>query len=276
MRGFQVPARPEDYWECARIMSQGDHNTSTFLEWILLGPDRNVQLHLLIPTQFGIYLNSARSKKILSVISNHPDKAGILIRQHDCINQCVKCNNILQEDENKPRQVVLRVASGQTLHDEWNYDFLMCFFCFDCQTTKTCNLIKTSDAMFDSFNVAVARYGFADAFAPLTKRHDLMDSYLERFVLLNEYTPSLLEESMHLSKYCYHCGAQVKKLKACEACCIMYYCKKGSCIQKAMDNHHQNHECLALREKHLFHVEDALYVTPTGEDLLSCKRYVRI
>lgn len=278
MRGFAVPNRPDDYWECARIVSQGSGTVerNTFLEWILLGPDRNVQLHLLVPTQFGIMVNNARTQEILGVVKKHPDKATVLIKQHDCTVQCVKCGVELKQNEDKPRQVVLRIASGQALHDEWNYDFLLCFFCFDCQTVKTCTLLKTNDTIFNALNACIGRYGFADALPPPTVRLDLMDSYLERFVLLNLHSATLLEEIMQLSKSCYHCGAQVRKLNACEYCGIIYFCKRGECLQKATNNNHQEHLCLALREKHLFHVEESLYVTATGEEVLPCNRYFKI
>lgn len=271
-----VPTRPDDYWECARILCQDTNNRNTFLEWILLGPDRNVCLHLLIPTQFGILMNSVRTKRILDMIKQHPGKVSVLIKQHECINQCVKCGVALEEDGNRPRQVVLRIASGQALHDEWNYDFLLCFFCFDCQTVKTCALLKTSETMVSSLNACIARYGFAEGFAPIAIRDNLMYSYLDRFLLLNYHMMSILEECMYISKYCYHCGKQVKRLKVCEDCGVVYFCKRGDCQQKATNNHHQHHLCPALREKHIFHVEDAFYVTTTGEEVLPCKSYVKI
>lgn len=272
MRGFVVPPRPDDYWECARIVigSCDRSAVATFLEWLLLGPDRNVQLHLLIPTQFGILLNKKRGEHIIEIIKKHPDKASILIKQQECMMCCVKCNSDLNQNEEKPYQVVLRIASGQTLEESqiWNYDFLLCFFCFDCQTVKTCALFKTTDFIYDTLSKNVSKV-FETPFGGAEK--DLMDLYLERFILLNSYTPLLIEE-----KICHHCGQQTKRLKACEACKMIYFCAKGNCLEKATANDHQRHLCVALRERHLFHVEDALYVTGSGDKVLECKRYAKI
>lgn len=271
MRGFAVPNKPDAYWECARIVMGA---ADTFLEWLLLGPDRNVQLHLLIPTQFGILLNKQREERILSIVKEHANKAPVLLRQQECMTRCVQCNIPLEQHQDKPYQVVIRIATGQALDDVWSYDFFLCFFCFDCQTVKTCSLFKTSDLIYGPLSECIAKYGFADAFPPPRARHDLMDSYLERFILLNQHTPSLLEEVLRLSCYCFHCGQQVKRLKPCAQCALVYFCTKGDCLQKATANHHQQHLCVALRERHLFHVEDAMYIS--GEEVLPCRRYAKI
>lgn len=275
MRGFHVPSQSDDYWECARIV-QEKSDSNTFLEWLLLGPDRNVKLHLLLPTQFGIFLNKQRTERVATIVKQNPGKSSILLKQHDCASHCVKCNTKLKEDENKPYQVVLRIASGQSLDETWNYDFLFCFFCFTCQTTKTCALLKTSDVIFEALSVCISRYGFVHAFDSPEKQYDLMDAYLERFILLNQYVRSILEESMHTSKYCHHCGKQPKRLKPCAECGIVFFCSRGDCLQKATANNHQLHLCMALKEKHLFHVECALYVDATGERVVECSRYARI
>jgi hypothetical protein len=286
MRGFVVPKKPDDYWECARIVLNGEftHTTSQeatiiFLEWLLLGPDRSVQLHLLVPTQFGILLNKKRAERVVSVAKENPDKASILLQQHDCMVRCVKCNKELKQHEDKPYQVVIRMATGQTLDDSnvWNYDFLLCFFCFDCQTTKTCALLKTSEVMYESLSECIAKYGFSQEF---THTSDLMDVYLERFILLNQYTPEILRESMQTHKYCYHCGKQVKKIRPCAKCDMVSFCVRGDCLEKATSNNHEQHLCVALRERHLFHVEEALYVYSNEligkKEVLPCKRYAKI
>jgi hypothetical protein len=103
-----------------------------------------------------------------------------------------------------------------------------------------------------------------------------MDAYLERFILLNEFTPEVLEATMHVSRYCYHCGKQVKQIKWCVVCRSVRFCKRGECFAKATLNGHVQHVCVALRERHLFHVEDAWYVDETGERVLLCNRYRRI
>jgi hypothetical protein len=273
MRGFAVPQRPDDYWECARIV-MNNSSASTFLEWLLLGPDRNIQLHLLIPTQFGILLNKRRGERIVSIVKEHADKASILIRQQDCMTRCAKCDAPLEQHEDKPFQMVLRLATGQALDDVWSYDFLLCFFCADCQTVKTCTLFKTSDLIYAPLSACIAKYGFADAFRPPRSRNDLMDAYLERFILLNQHTPNILKEALHVDQYCYHCGKQVKRLKACPQCSLVYFCTRGDCLEKATANHHQQHLCIALRERHLFHIEDALYIN--DQEVLPCKRYAKI
>jgi hypothetical protein len=280
MRGFQVPTKPEDYWECARIVMGTEREVSSnLLEWLLLGPDRNVQLHLLIPTQFGILLNEMRAKKIVSVIKEHPDKSSILLRQQECIMHCCKCQKSLEQMEDKPYQVVIRIASGETLVDEsvWNYDFLLCFLCFDCQTAKTCALLKTSEVVYESLAECFLKYGFSEPFSS----ENLMDAYLERFILLNQQTPLILEEVMQVSRYCHHCGKQTKRLVECVLCKIVYFCSRGDCLKKAHANHHEKHLCLALREQNLFHIESALYVNLIGvgeesKRILLCNRYAKI
>lgn len=282
MRGAALPERPHGYWEYARALS-GETNPHTFLEWLLLGPDRNVKLHLLIPTQFGIALSEARRKTIESVIALHPEKERVLQKQQACLAMCAKCQAPLAEHPDRLRQVVLRVASGQAMNDVWNYDFMLCFLCAECQTVKTCTLFKTSDAIYEALSACVARYGFAEAFVlcdpprpPGGGDRKLMDSYLERFILLNQFAPRILEATMHVSRHCHHCGKQVKRIKWCQVCRSVRFCKRGQCLAKAARNGHEQHLCVALRERHLFHVEDAWYVDTTGEHVLVCNRYRRL
>jgi hypothetical protein len=278
MRGFAVPSESERlpyYWDSARILLD-EINPHTFLEWLLLGPDRNVRLHLLIPTQWGFLLNETRMQKINTVISQHGDKLAVLKKQQDHLLCCVKCLKSLEEHQSKPYQVVIRIASGQSVGDVWNYDFFFGFFCFDCQTVKTCALFLSSEAIYGMLSQCISRYAFSEAFAPVNKKHYLMDAYLERFILLNQFEEQILEDTMHVSKYCYHCGEQKRRIQPCELCGIIRFCTKGTCREKAFKgNYHQDHLCKALRERSLFHVDEALFISEAGE-LQEARRFVRI
>lgn len=273
MRGFAVPQRPPEYWECARVLLN-ETNPNTFLEWLLLGPDRNVKLHLLIPTQFGVALSETRHAAARAAAP--PEVSDVLAKQQECQSKCAKCQVHLATHPTRLYQVVLRIASGQGMRDVWNYDFFMCFLCADCQTVRTCSLFKTSEAICESLSACIAKYGFAEAFTREAAGEDLMDAYLERFILLNQHTRAILEATMHVSRYCYHCGKQVKRIKWCAVCKCVRFCKRGECLAKATRDGHQRHLCIALYEMHLFHVEEALFVDLTGEKVLPCNRYRRL
>jgi len=266
MRGFVVSKNGDlGYWDCARLLLD-ETNPHTFLEWLLLGPDLNVNLHLLIPTQWGFLLNQARRDKISSIINHNQDKCQVLQKQQDHISSCVRCAKKLEDHPSKPYQMVLRIASGQSIGDVWNYDFLFSFFCYECQTVKTCALLLSSDAIYTALSKCIFQYGFSEAFAPNVRDLSLLDAYLERFILLNHFEESILETTMFISQYCYHCGQRKKKLRACNACGIVRFCKKGECFAKShKDGYHQNHLCLALREKSLFHVDKALFISRKGQ-----------
>lgn len=263
MRGFSVPPHlPSIYWECARVLLS-ESNPHTFLEWLLLGPDNPVTLHLLIPTQLGMCINDARNQAVNTLIEQqHSDKSEVLKKQQSCLLRCVKCLAEIPAHPDRFYQVVLRVANGQS-----HYDFFFCFFCSNCQTVKTCALFKSSEAIYEAFSACVEKYAFCK---PLNMNASLMDAYLERFITLNAYTSNILEQCMHVSRYCYHCGKQVKKLKACSVCGVVRFCKRGECLKKATLNGHQQHVCRALCEMRLFHVEDALFV---DTEVLPCNRY---
>jgi hypothetical protein len=275
MRGFVVPnEKNADYWAFARFLL----NEKTFLEWLLLGPDRNVQLHLLVPTQWGFLLNGARRERIATVINHNADKLDVLRKQQEHLSVCAKCSAQLEDHPSKPYQLVLRVASGQSISpaDVWNYDFFFSFFCYNCQTVKTCALMLSSDTIYAALAKCIFQYGFCEAFAPNVRELSLLDAYLERFILLNHFEETILETTMFISQYCYHCGKQKKKLRTCSVCGIIRFCKRGDCYKKSSkDNYHQNHLCLALRERSLFHVDEALFVSRDGK-ILEANLYQKI
>jgi hypothetical protein len=276
MRGFAVSKEKNlEYWECARFLLD-EKNPHTFLEWLLLGPDRNVKLHLLIPTQWGFLLNPSRREKINTVINQHVEKSLVLQKQQEHILSCARCMKKLEEHPSKPFQVVLRIASGQSVGDIWNYDFFFCFLCYDCQTVKTCSLLLSSDAIYPVLSRCISKFGFSEAFAPNMKETGLLDAYLERFILLNQFQEIILESTMYISQYCYHCGQHKRRLRTCEQCGIIRFCTKGDCYEKATKgNYHQDHLCKALRERSLFHVDEALFISERGE-LVEANLYKKI
>lgn len=75
-------------------------NPHFFLEKLVMPEDSDISIHLLLPTQFGLYLNEIRFKKVAELWSEAVEmdaemNLNVLIQQDIFTCQCVKCSKEL-------------------------------------------------------------------------------------------------------------------------------------------------------------------------------------
>lgn len=248
-------------------------NKDVFMERLLF-PNATVCTHVLIPTQFGIFLDAKRFKDIVLLWENLERKHwDVLTKQDSYTCRCVKCNSYLPVNNAIPYQLVLRVVGAREEDYESAYDVVFGFFCRRCQTTQAISLLVTSETAYLSMCKAISKFAFTETLCLDVEDLDIVTKYMERFDRLNRMIPDFLSYIINNMHSCYHCGRTECSMKMCPHCKSFSFCTKKSpdkrahgrtCFQLAEWYHCQKGLCIALKEQNVFHIEKALFVDSVG------------
>lgn len=256
-----------------------EKNKDIFMERLLF-PDSSVCVHVLIPTQFGIFLNNDRFKDIV-VLWNHVERKhwNVLAKQDAFLCHCAQCNVYLPVNNAIPYQLVLRVIGARDNDNdnyESAYDVVYAFFCRRCQTTQAISLLVIDEGSYLLLCKAISKFAFTETLCLDSENLDIVQKYAERFDRLNEMVPDFLSCVMNNVHSCYHCKRTKRSMKMCPHCKSFSFCTTKSpdsrahgktCMQLAEWYHCGTGLCNALREHNLFHVNDdgVLYVDSAGD-----------
>lgn len=260
------------------LLSEESKNGHQFLEQIVLSDvsnDSDISIHMLIPTQFGVYLNKARFEKVFALWETATEEdVAILIRQDGYTCQCVRCQKQLELNERMPYQMCLRAFGTRKDGAEFQYDLLFGFLCHRCQTSHWHSWVPIVEDCYIDFCRVVREYVFVDTLQIKPEHEsglDIVDVYLKRFDRLNQMIPQVLDYVTN-THICFHCNqACSERCKKCKALC---FCSnkpsadhradgKLSCAELASQYHDiggTSSACYYLRTNQLFLLKFAMYV----------------
>jgi hypothetical protein len=253
MKGLQFGSTLS--WSCGQTML-AERNPHIYLQYLLMGPDADIECNLVVPTQWGLLYTPQRTTTFRQLWEQHLPPFGaaemeVLEKQEQCLASCAVCALALPYDSRLPYQMALRLVA-----DKDSYDVLLGMLCRKCETTAWYKLLRTTLDIYPALCLVLAKLAFAEP---------VSGQYLERIDRLNDQIPTVLATTQGLR--CVHCGALRKSeaLKGCPGGCpSVSFCGDAHCIEMA-DCYHRYGICTALKEYHLFHSLEATIVDITGQ-----------
>lgn len=241
----------------------------------MLGPTKIATHHLIVPTQFSMFMNT----DYLMQISFAWEKAGeiadkdVLFRQEDCMSMCCVCLTSITLNERIPYQVALRVIGNVHIKSkEWSYDILMCMLCRKCQTSPWHSLLEVDLRNYIPLCRTISENGFK---MPISVTLDGTDRdefnvgklYLVRFNHLNLLTSIIVDDTIYHGKhYCHHCKktkSRKNNVKLCTGCESVYFCMEP--CRELASIYHDKWLCKNLRKGLLFNVRDTYFISASGQ-----------
>jgi len=240
-------------------------NQNIFMERLLF-PKKAVCAHILVPTQFGIFLNGDRLEQLarlwkLAFQDNPSINLNILARQDAYTCRCAQCYHVLRINNVLPYQLVLRIVGAREADYESTYDIVFAFFCRRCQTTQAPSLLVTDETAYVAVCTAIAAFAFTQTLYLNMDGLDVVGKYLERFDQINRDIPAFLSHIVD-PHTCFHCAKRQPPL-LCEGCKSLRFCNV-KCTQRHSHPDPDIGLCNALKNRRLFHVQHALYVDDSG------------
>ncbi len=275
MRGYKVPKDKSDDWWKAKANYISETNAGPFFEKLFFD-DEDILLHVLIPTQLGLFLNKKRNEgtfKARKQIKSPEGKALILYQDTHLIS-CVICRTGLFLDQKKPYQVMLRIIAGGS-GEEIRFEYIFQVLCRKCQSVPFHSLVYVD--LYSNYNNFVAAMELCGGLSDMKKDNLFIPEVVSR--LKSIFIPSFLYTvDPTLATCCYHCGKHDKKLTLCpDGCGTLYFCCEAtnpkentrSCLEFSRIYHPWG-ACAALSVERLFHMGCMLFVEADGK-LEYCK-----
>lgn len=295
MRGFILPSLPGavDWQHASKHMSEP--NGHKFLEALLMGASRQVFAHLIVPTCFSVMMDAHRHERMTNVIQ----KDAILRRQDDVTTSCAACLEPIAVHEtsiHQRYQVAIRIL-GALDSGAWTYDVALAILCRRCQTSVWRNSLLVSEDDYIAIAHAITQYAFSESidveqfmdderYGSQVTSMALLDSYLFRLERLNtRHTKEFLEaiqrdaQEEEDAMVCSHCKrAHHKLIVPCKVCMCVWFCDRPStdtrmgvgltCLE--LSNIYHGPFCREIRERGVFHVEQAWYVDRRDYATVEC------
>jgi hypothetical protein len=292
MKGFNLPLDKSSAWWSNKCKYIKEKNGHLFLEKLFFDDELGdmVNLHMLIPTQWGLHINKKRNETAFNTVKhfikknrgkfNEDEVYSVMLLQESFMISCIICNTPCKRDSVKPYQVVVRLMGGFKNGSSWCYELLFHVLCRKCQSEPWHALLLITNDHCDKIQVLMDQVILGDQL----DGNDLVGpEYLKRFAEMNEkYIDILCSISVDNSVCgCYHCKRHGKNnpnlVEICPKCRCVYFCCDGTSGDKrirgtyleektCMELSHIYHDpmCRQLVAKYLFHVLDAFYVLHTG------------
>ncbi len=231
-----------------------------------MGDDSVIEVHLIVPTQFGLRHTATRDAFKHALITGKT-KDTALFYQQTCLNTCALCSTPLRHNP-LPFQMALRLVAAEE-EESFRYDIQMCMLCRKCQTSKPSSLVIVTERLHQGFENILAKYAFAER---LNTEQPLLQQCLERIQILNENCAAVMH---YLLPECAHCGSVINPRLRCPNCDAVSFCA-STCMQEASYYHDvphtdhilleadEFHACPALSNGDLFHTGLTYYVTRDG------------
>lgn len=207
---------------------------------------KQVYIHLIIPTQFGIHAD---------------DECGI-------------CSNQYTTKKKKIQQVFVRVIAGTEtteLDAPWIYSLHFGTYCNQCKPLKQKNVFVVIDSshfpqmvqLIDECafqNHIVSPKNFLDE-TGANGFEALVESYLWRFTLLNSYIGRFCALLQRTANACHYCHEEKHSVQPCSDCHQFKFCAALDCKRKRDKYHCSRGPCQALKQQRLFHADsgDCIY-----------------
>lgn len=273
MRGREILDKPPSWWKEKSKLVVGEIVSHIFYERLFFDTADTVYLHMLVPTQFGMYLNKRRNDIVFKTVKQHfqknkniplPDGKALLLYQESFNISCVICKEPCFVDARKPYQVMFRVIGGYDLDNNWKYEFIIQVLCRTCQSVPFHSLLYVDLETHHQVLVeAFDKFGVTGPFQP----DDVLgEELIRRFhqIPIPEFVQFV---DPTLANNCYNCGKPGGA--ACSGCKAVHFCSNGgdkrvTCLDAA-DIYHNRWLCCFLQDGQLFHTTCILYVMPDGK-----------
>lgn len=282
-----LPTRELVDWKHARSLMKPEIPCHQFLEGLVMGSQRRVFTHLILPTCMSVMIDADRNVEFALKIAREKVYSDVLIHQHNITVSCIVCGCPLVTHSQKPYQMAIRIIGAtDKKENKWTYDFLLALFCHVCNTRPWRSLLLVKESIYVELSVAISehgfnhtldvgqfmdfeKYGYEDTFYVTSMA--LLDSYLTRFICINKKTTMILQQ-LQTNEYdlpvCYHCKRATHSLVQCDDCKVVSFCNDVSpdkrlgrdrtCLELGRIYHKP--ACEEIRKGYIFDVENSYFV----------------
>jgi hypothetical protein len=308
MRGLILPSEPDSIgWHHAAKHISSESNSHEFLEALLMGRDRKVYAHLIVPTCFSIMMDDKRHATMDALIQNMSAfELCVLMRQEDVMTSCAACMEpiaVLDQAVYRRYQLAIRIIGAVATAGEdadavaWTYDVALGILCRSCQTSVWRNLLLVSESDYASIAQAIRDFAFtesinidqfmdAEMYGPdqhTITSMGLLDSYIMRLERLNLRHHEAFLQAVQCdaddAMICAHCArAHHVHVIPCRKCKATWFCNRISpdtrlgygmtCVALAKVYH--GPACREIRKRKIFHLHQAWYVDRRDYATVSC------
>lgn len=237
-----------------------DKNSHLFLERLLLGPEFDIRIHLIIPTLFAECVDDSW----LSRVDIPPETADldVITRQYQCSLECIRCARKIEPHPSDTHQIALRIVAGTRDSDQqWCYDFLMGLLCKRCRTVPQTFTCQIDSSYYPQIANVIAKYVL---WTPLDVSNDgyyVATQYLNAFEMAaSRYSPNIVRYVLGATRLevCEYCKLATPLVNVCQRCQCIPFCT--SPCRATVRCAHDNGVCVLIRKGRLFDVANAFYI----------------